>query len=79
MVAPHTRPVTIGLVVGALFATASAVVSDRLLAQVFPVKIADPIAFVVAAFALGAAVTVAMLVPARRATSADPALVLRQE
>jgi ABC-type lipoprotein release transport system permease subunit len=50
-----------------------------LLAQEFPVRITDPIAFVVAGLALAAAVGVAMLVPARRATSVDPALVVRQE
>jgi ABC-type antimicrobial peptide transport system permease subunit len=79
MVAPNARPVVGGLVVGALFATAMAVEADRLLAQEFPVKIVDPIAFVIAALALAAAAALAMLVPARRATSVDPALVLRQE
>jgi predicted permease len=79
MVAPNARPVVIGLIVGALFATGMAFESDRLLAQEFPVRITDPIAFVVAGLALAAAVGVAMLVPARRATSVDPALVVRQE
>jgi putative ABC transport system permease protein len=79
MVAPNTRPVAVGLVVGALFATASAVEADRLLAAEFPVRIVDPIAFVIAGLGLAAAVTIAMLIPARRATSVDPALVLRQE
>jgi putative ABC transport system permease protein len=79
MLAPNARPVVTGLVVGALFATAMAVTCDRLLAQVFPVKIADPIAFVLAGLTLGAAVAVAMLVPARRATAVDAAVVLREE
>jgi predicted permease len=79
MVAPNARPVVAGLVVGALFATGMAVESDRLLAQEFPVKIVDPVAFLVAGLALAAAVSIAMLVPARRATSVDPAMVLRQE
>jgi len=79
MVAPNARPVVIGLIVGALFATGMAVESDRLLAQEFPVRIVDPIAFVAAGLALAAAVGIAMLVPARRATSVDPALVVRQE
>jgi ABC-type antimicrobial peptide transport system permease subunit len=39
----------------------------------------DPIAFVLAALGLAAAVTIAMAVPAKRATTVDPALVLRQE
>jgi ABC-type antimicrobial peptide transport system permease subunit len=79
MVAPNARPVTIGLVVGAVLATVAAIESDRLLAQEFPVKLVDPIAFVVAALILAAAVALAMLVPARRATTVDPALVLRQD
>ena len=79
MVAPNARPIAIGLVLGALFATVLAVESDRLLAPVFPVRIVDPVAFLVAALGLAAAVTIAMLLPARRATVVDPALVLRQE
>jgi len=79
MVAPNMRPVTVGLVVGALFATASAVEADRLLAAEFPVRIVDPIAFVIAGLGLAAVVTISVLVPARRATAVDPALVLRQE
>jgi len=79
MVAPNARPVLIGLLAGGAFATAMTVESDRLLAQMFPVKIVDPIAFVVAGLALATAVAIAMLVPARRATSVDPASVLRQE
>jgi putative ABC transport system permease protein len=77
MVAPNARPVLIGLVVGALFTTVLAMESDRLLAALFPVRIVDPIAFVGAVLALAVSVIVAMLVPARKATSADPALVLR--
>jgi len=79
MVAPNARPAVIGLIVGAAFATALAIESDRLLAQGFPVRIVDPFAFVIAVLALAAALAVAMLMPARRATSVDPALVLRQE
>jgi predicted permease len=79
MVAPNARPLATGLAVGAAFATLLAVESDRLLAGVFPVRIVDPIAFVIAVSGLAAAVTIAMLVPARRATSVDPARVLRQE
>ena len=79
MVAPNLRPVMGGLVGGAILATVVAVGSDRVLAAVFPVRLADPLAFVIAAVALGAAVTLAMLVPARRVTSVDPARVLRDE
>jgi putative ABC transport system permease protein len=79
MVAPNARSVAIGLVVGAILATAAALESDRLLAQEFPVKMVDPIAFLIASLILAAAVALAMLVPARRATSVDPALVLRQD
>jgi putative ABC transport system permease protein len=79
MVAPNVKPVTIGLVAGAVFATVLAVESDRLLAALFPVRIVDPIAFLLAVLGLAAAVTIAMAVPAKRATTVDPALVLRQE
>jgi putative ABC transport system permease protein len=79
MVAPNAKPLAIGLALGAIFATVAAIESDRLLAAVFPVRIADPIAFLLAASVLAAAVTIAMLLPARRATAVDPALVLRQE
>ena len=79
MVSPNVRPVTSGLVVGAVFTAAMAVASDRVLAQEFPVRIVDPIAFAAAALALAVAVSIAMLLPARRATAVDPATVLRQE
>ena len=79
MVAPNVWPLAVGLVLGTGFATIAAVESDRLLAAVFPVRVVDPIAFLLAASALATAVTVAMLLPARRATVVDPALVLRQD
>jgi len=79
MVVPNARPVATGIAVGAVFATLLAIESDRLLASVFPVRIVDPIAFLLAIAGLAVSVTIAMLVPARRATSVDPALVLRQE
>ncbi len=79
MVAPNTRPATTGVVIGAVFSTALAIEADRLLAQEFPVRLVDPVAFIAAGLALAAAVALAMLLPARRATSVDPALVLRQE
>ena len=68
-----------GLVIGAILATALAALCDRLLAAVFPVRVVDPIAFVVAGLSLAAAALVAMLVPARRVASLDPARVLRQD
>jgi len=79
MVAPNVRPLATGLVLGALFATVLAVESDRLVAAVFPARLVDPVAFLFAALGLAAAVTIAMLLPARRATVVDPALVLRQD
>lgn len=79
MVAPNVRPIVTGLAAGAAFTTVVAIASDRLLVAVFPVQVVDPIAFVFAVLGLAASVTVAMLVPARKATSVDPALVLRQE
>ena len=79
MVAPNARPLVIGLTVGAVFATLLAVESDRLLAAVFPVRLVEPVAFLLAVLGLATAVAIAMLMPARRATSVDPALVLRQE
>jgi hypothetical protein len=79
MVAPNARSVLVGVVIGAVFATALAFESDRLLAQVFPVRLVDPVAFALAGASLTAAVLIAMLVPARRATAVDPAVVLRQE
>jgi predicted permease len=79
MVAPNARPVASGLVAGAVFATVLALESDRLLAKVFPVRLMDPVAFVFAALGMGAAVAIAMLLPARRATVVDPAVVLREE
>ena len=79
MVAPNVWPLAIGLALGAGFATVMAVESDRLLAAVFPVRVVDPIAFLLAAVALAAAVSIAMLLPARRATVVDPAMVLRQD
>ncbi len=79
MAAPNAQPMAVGLIAGALFATGAAAVSDRLVAALFPVRMLDPIAFVLAALLLAAAVAVAMLVPARKATLVDPALVLRQD
>lgn len=79
MIAPNVRPVVSGLAGGAIVATIVAVGSDRLLSAVFPVRLADPVAFLVAALGLGTAVLAAMLLPARRAMSVDPARVLREE
>ena len=79
MVQPNARAVVFGLVIGSILATTLAAVSDHLLAAVFPVRIVDPIAFFVAGVSLAAAALVAMLVPARRVASLEPARVLRQE
>ncbi|HEY9229967.1 MAG TPA: FtsX-like permease family protein, partial [Gemmatimonadaceae bacterium] len=79
MIAPNVRPVVIGLVGGAVIATVAAIGSDRLLAAIFPVRLADPVAFLIAALGLGTAISLAMLLPATRVTSVDPARVLREE
>lgn len=79
MVTPNVRPILIGLVLGTVFSTLLAIESDRFLNAIFPVKLVDPIAFLLAVFSLVVAVTVAMLIPARRATMLHPALVLRQD
>ena len=79
MIQPDARAVAIGLVVGAVLATTLAAVSDHLLAAVLPVRIVDPIAFFAAGLALASAALVAMLVPARRVATLEPARVLRQE
>ncbi|HSQ32464.1 MAG TPA: ABC transporter permease [Gemmatimonadaceae bacterium] len=79
MIQPDARAVVIGLLIGSILATTLAAVSDRLLAAVFPVRIVDPIAFVIAGLSLAAAALVAMLVPARRVASLEPARVLRQD
>jgi len=79
MILPNARPLALGLGLGALFATVAAIEADRLLAAEFPVRLLDPPAFLLAGLGLAVAVTIAMLVPARRATAVDPASVLRQE
>jgi putative ABC transport system permease protein len=79
MVEPNVRPLVSGVAIGVLFAMAIAVTADRLLSQVFPVRLSDPAAFAIGASALVAAVAVAVGLPARRAASVDPAVVLRQE
>lgn len=77
MIQPNARTVAIGLVIGSLLATTIAAVGDHLLAAVFPVRIVDPAAFVAAGLTLAVAALVAMLVPARRVASIEPARVLR--
>jgi ABC-type antimicrobial peptide transport system permease subunit len=79
MAAPNARPIVSGLVAGAVFATLLAVESDRHLAKVFPVRLVDPVAFAFAALGMGTAVVIAMVLPARRATALNPAVVLREE
>ena len=69
------RPVMIGMVTG----TVAALLVGRVFAGVlFGVAPADPIAFVSAIVVLTAAALAAVIVPTRRASSIDPAAVLRQ-
>ena len=69
------RPVVIGMVAG----TVAALLVGRVFAGVlFGVAPADPIAFVSAILVLTAAALAAVIVPTRRASSIDPAAVLRQ-
>ena len=69
------RPVVIGMVAGIV----AALLVGRVFAGVlFGVAPADPIAFVSAILVLTAAALAAVIVPTRRASSIDPAAVLRQ-
>jgi len=79
MVGPNARSVGIGLIIGAALTTVLAVACDRVLATVFPVRIFDPFAFLLAASSLATVSAVAMMVPAHRVTAIDPSGVLRQE
>ncbi len=65
-----------GMAVGALGAAAAGRVLGRLL---FGVGTADPVTFAATAALLAAVAFVACYIPARRATRADPAVVLRAE
>ncbi|HEX6972833.1 MAG TPA: FtsX-like permease family protein, partial [Vicinamibacterales bacterium] len=70
------RPVVVGLTLGAMTALAiSRVVATTLLFGVSP---QDPLAFAGAATILLAAATLAVIVPTRRGSSVDAAVVLRQ-
>ena len=52
---------------------------QRLASLLFGVKASDPIAFVVVAALLSVVAAAAVLVPALRATTVDPAIALRYE
>ena len=69
------RPVIIGLVAGIVLAF----IAGRVFAGVlFGVQPADPIAFLSAILVLATAAACAVILPTRRASSVDPAAVLRQ-
>ncbi len=70
------RPVALGLVVGLAAALAAAPGAAALL---FGLNALDPVAFGLAILVLGGVALVAVLIPARRATTAHPAAVLRVE
>jgi len=79
MIVPNARPVATGLLIGAALSTLLAIACDRVLATVFPVRIFDPLAFLVAATSLAFVATFAMFLPARQATRVDPSSVLRED
>jgi putative ABC transport system permease protein len=70
------RLAAIGVAIGAVGA---AVATRWLRAQLFEVSATDPVTFLVAALVLAAVAAVATLVPARRATTVDPARAIRVE
>ena len=70
------RPVVIGLVVGLAAALALGRLLDALL---FEMQASNPVVLASVALVLGSAAALACYVPARRATSVDPADVLRYE
>ena len=75
LLADSLRPVAIGLVLG----LGAALLGSRVFSGVlYGVSSADPIAFVGASLVLLTAATVAVIVPTRRAASADAATTLRQ-
>jgi putative ABC transport system permease protein len=66
--------------VGAAIGLGSALVLSRILAsQLYGIGAADPVAFLAVAAVLAAVAALAVLIPARRATKVDPAIVLRSE
>ena len=66
----------IGLVVGLVLAYG---LTRTLASLLFGVKASDPIAFVVVAGLLSVVAAAAVFIPARRATTVDPAIALRYE
>jgi putative ABC transport system permease protein len=65
---------------GAAVGLASALALSRLLAsQLYGIGSTDPVAFLAVAAVLAAVAALAVLIPARRATKVDPAIVLRSE
>jgi putative ABC transport system permease protein len=65
---------------GAAIGLAAALALSRLLAsQLYGIGSADPVAFLAVAAVLTAVASLAVLIPARRATRVDPAIVLRSE
>jgi ABC-type antimicrobial peptide transport system permease subunit len=70
------KPVAVGILIGAIGALAAGQLIASLLYGVQP---ADPRSFIVAAAALLSVAWLAASIPARRATSVDPNVVLRME
>jgi putative ABC transport system permease protein len=74
------RPVGIGLLLGLAITVATwSVMAPLLRDQEFSFNAAEPFAYVVTAALLACVAVTAMLIPARRATTVDPMVALREE
>jgi hypothetical protein len=74
------RPVILGLTVGAAVALLAAAAFGRVLAELqFTITPFDPRLYLAAALPLALVITIAVLIPARRAARIDPLLALKQD
>ncbi len=76
MLADHMRPVVAGIIGGATLGAVVSAAASKALMGISPL---DPIAFLGVAAFLAAVALLASYIPARRATSVDPAVALRYE
>jgi hypothetical protein len=76
----ESRPVAVGLALGAIGAVLTAAAFARVLAQLqFTISALDPRLYLAAAVPLTLAIAAGLLIPARRATRVDPLAALRAE